>query len=156
MTGTKILAFWKRNCGQEAPAEAIALCIALGFALGVCPVVGCPTILCTLAAILLRVNLPAIQFVNYFVSPLQLTLMIPFVRLGAWLFRGDPGSTAIQHAYAWRAFDVITAGLHAMVAWFCVCAPAGLLVYVVLLFVLRRHRAHPAAEETKRLCTTLP
>jgi uncharacterized protein (DUF2062 family) len=153
MMGNKILALWKRHvlepllayCGQEAPAEAIALCVALGLALGVCPVVGCPTIFCALAAILLRVNLPAIQFVNYLASPLQLTLLVPFIRLGGWLFRGDRAG-----------YNVVTAALHSMVAWFCVCAPAGLLVYGLLLFVLRRYRVQPAAEETKRLCPTLP
>jgi uncharacterized protein (DUF2062 family) len=145
MKGTKILARWKTFWGQEAPAEAIALCAALGLALGVCPVVGCPTIFCAVAAILFRVNLPAIQFVNYLASPLQLALLLPFVRLGGWLFRGDQAS-----------YNVIAAGLHAMAAWFCVCAPGGLLLYFLLLFVLRRHRARPAAEETKRLCPTLP
>ena len=117
----------------------------MGLALGVCPVVGCPTLFCALAAIFLRVNLPAIQFVNYLASPLQIALLLPFVRLGGWLFRGDQA-----------AYNVITAALHALVAWFCVCAPAGLLLYGLLLIVLRRHRARPAAEETKRLCPTLP
>jgi uncharacterized protein (DUF2062 family) len=148
-----MVGFW----GQVAPAEAIALCVALGLTLGVCPVVGCPTIFCALAAILLRMNLPAIQFVNYLASPLQLTLLVPFVRLGAWLFRGDPSATASHHPYAWQAaHNVITASLHAFVAWFCVCVPTGLLLYGLLLFVLRRHRAQPAAEEPKRLCPTLP
>ena len=86
---------------------------------------------------LFRVNLPAIQFVNYLSSPFQLILLVPFIRLGGWLFRGDPGS-------------VVTSGLHAIVAWFCVCVPAGLLLYVFLVCVLRRYR-----KETKQLCPTL-
>jgi uncharacterized protein (DUF2062 family) len=131
------------------PVEAIALCVAVGLVLGVCPVYGCPTILCALAAILFRVNLPAIQFVNYLASPLQLILLVPFVRLGGWLFRGDPGSAAIHRGDALQqAYAVVTAGLHAIVAWFCVCAPAGLLLYVFLVCILRR-------KETKRLCPTL-
>jgi uncharacterized protein (DUF2062 family) len=145
MMGSKILALWKRHVlepllafwGQEAPAEAIALCVALGLALGVCPVIGCPTLFCTLAAVLLRLNLPAIQFVNYLASPLQLTLLLPFVRLGGWLFRGNPGST---HA----AYNVVAAGLHAIVAWFCVCAPVGLILYLFLVFALRRCRVQQA------------
>jgi hypothetical protein len=100
---------------------------------------------CALAAVLFRLNLPAIQFVNYLASPLQLTLLLPFVRLGGWLFRGDPSSTITHRADAWQAaYNVITAGLHAIVAWFCVCAPASLVLYLFLVFVLRRCRVQQA------------
>jgi uncharacterized protein (DUF2062 family) len=151
MSGTNLRALWTE---QEMPAEAIALCIALGLVLGVCPVLGCPTILCALAAMLLRLNLPAIQLINYLASPLQLTLLVPFIRLGGWMFRGDRGPAAVHPADAWQAmYSVITGGLHAIVAWFCVCAPAGLLLYVFLVVALRRYRNW---EETKRLCPTLP
>ena len=103
------------------------------------------------AAIFLRVNLSAIQLVNYLAFPLQLTLLVPFIRLGGWLFRGDRSSAAIHDSYAWQAlYGAVTAGLHAIVAWFCVCVPAGLLLYVFLVCVLRRYR-----KETKRLCPTL-
>ena len=47
--------------------EAMALSIALGFVLGVFPVPGCPTLLCALAALALRLNGPAVQAVNYLV-----------------------------------------------------------------------------------------
>jgi uncharacterized protein (DUF2062 family) len=162
MSGTNLHILWRRNVlepllgltGQGLPVEAIALCVVLGLVLGVCPVFGCPTVLCSLAAILLRVNLPAIQFINYLASPLQLTLLVPFIRLGGWLFRGDQGSAAIHSGNAWQAvYAVITGGLHAIVAWFFVCAPAGLLLYLFLVCVLRRYRNW---EETKRLCPTLP
>jgi uncharacterized protein (DUF2062 family) len=136
------------------PAEALALCVTLGVVLGICPVFGCPTILCALAALLLRVNLPAIQFVNYLSSPLQIMLLVPFIRLGGWLFRGDQGLAALRPGGAWQAvYGVMTGGLHAVVAWFFVCAPAGLLMYIFLVRALRRYRDW---EETKRLCPTLP
>ncbi len=123
---------------RKMPVESIALCVAVGLVLGVCPVYGCPTIFCALAAILLRVNLPAIQLVNYLAFPLQLALLIPFIRLGGWLFRGDRGSAVIHGSYAWQAVGVlVTSGLHAIVAWFCVCLPAGLLLYVFLVCILR-------------------
>jgi uncharacterized protein (DUF2062 family) len=136
---------------RKMPAESIALCVAVGLVLGVCPVYGFPTVFCALAAILLRVNLPAVQLVNYLAFPLQLTLLVPFIRLGGWLFRGDRGSAVIHGSYAWQAvYGLVTSGVHAIVAWFCVCVPAGLLLYVFLVCVLRRYR-----KETKRLCPTL-
>ena len=60
---------------QGITPEKIALSIAFGIALGVFPVIGATTLLCAAAAIVLRLNLPAIQLVNYFVYPLQIALL---------------------------------------------------------------------------------
>jgi uncharacterized protein (DUF2062 family) len=109
--------------------ESISLSVALGLVFGVFPVFGFPTIFCALAALTLGLNLPAIQAVNYLAYPLQLILLVPFIRLGGWLFRFAPGSP-----------NLLTAGLHAIVAWFCICAPAGLLLYVSVLAVLSRRQ----------------
>jgi len=46
---------------QGLSADKIALIVALGLVLGAFPVYGCPTILCGLAAIVLRLNLPKPQ-----------------------------------------------------------------------------------------------
>jgi uncharacterized protein (DUF2062 family) len=146
-------ASWKRKvlgplrslAEQGMSAEGIALCVVLGIVLGVFPVFGGPTILCALAAFFLRLNLPAIQCVNYLAYPLQLSLLLPFIRLGEWLFRSEPRSAAFPHAYAWHAaYSIVKTGAHTIVAWFCVCAPAGLLLYILLACLLRRPRIQPA------------
>ncbi len=72
---------------QGVTPEKIALSVALGAALGVFPAVGWTTALCALAAIILRLNLPTIQIVNYLVYPAQIALLVPFFRLGEKLFR---------------------------------------------------------------------
>src|ERR1035438_1407369 len=72
---------------QEVTPEKMALSLALGAALGIFPALGWTTALCAIAALTLRLNLPAIQIVNYFVYPLQIVLLIPFFRLGERLFR---------------------------------------------------------------------
>jgi uncharacterized protein (DUF2062 family) len=120
--------------GQGMAPDSIALSIALGLVLGVFPVFGCPTIFCAFAAFALGLNLPAIQAVNYLAYPLQLILLAPFLCLGRWMFRFTPGSPSL-----------LTAGLHAIVAWFCVCAPSGLLLYVLLSAVLRNRTARRTA-----------
>ena len=74
---------------QGITPEKIALTVALGAFIGTIPMLGTTTILCTVVALALRLNLPAIQMVNGIVYPLQLILLIPFYRLGAWLFRTD-------------------------------------------------------------------
>ena len=70
---------------QGVTPEKIALSFAFGLGIGIFPVLGVSTVLCTVLAIVLRLNLPAIQLVNYLASPLQLALIIPFVRVGEHL-----------------------------------------------------------------------
>ena len=108
--------------------ETIALVVAVGIVLGVFPVFGLPTVLCALAAVVLRLNLPAIQLINQISSPLQLALLIPFNRFGSLLI-GDRG-----------AANLATATRNAILGWVCVCVPLGLILYVLLLFALRRRR----------------
>ena len=118
--------FWALVAGRSP--ETIALIFALGLVLGVFPVFACPTLLCVLAAVVLRLNLPALQLLNQVSSPLQLALWIPLGRIGARI-RGEPA--------AW-SFGGATR--NAIVGWFCLCVPLGLALYLVLVFTLRRCR----------------
>jgi uncharacterized protein (DUF2062 family) len=130
---------------QGVSPEKLALTIALGIMLGVTPVLGSTTLLCTLAALLLRLNLPAIQLVNGVVYPLQFILLIPFYRLGAWIFGADASSISLGgvskliRSGAWqaiRALWVVT--MHALVAWLVLGAAASAILYAVLVPLLRR------------------
>jgi hypothetical protein len=130
---------------QGVTPEKMALSLALGVALGVFPVVGSTTALCALVAFIWRLNLPAIQIVNYFVYPLQIALLIPFFRAGETLFGAQhlPLSAsqilAMVHASFWGATRFLwTTVWHAAVAW-CLIAPVFLgLAYAVLVPLLRR------------------
>jgi uncharacterized protein (DUF2062 family) len=124
---------------QGATPEKLALSVALGIILGVFPMLGATTTLCAVAAFALRLNLPAIQMVNYFVFPLQLALLVPFFRLGEKLFRAPHLALSaaqihdMMHANMGNAFRSLWATMwHAMVVW-CLLAPlcAGAL-YAVL------------------------
>ena len=74
---------------QGLSPEAIALTFAVGLAIAVIPVVGTTTVLCTLSAIVLRLNQPLIQAINYLSFPLQLAFILPYLRLGRLLFGGQ-------------------------------------------------------------------
>jgi uncharacterized protein (DUF2062 family) len=126
---------------QGISPEKISLGMACGIVLGVFPVLGSTTILCGLAAIIFRLNLPAIQLVNYMVYPLQLILLIPFFHLGDLLFQVEPLPFSAQELIAllrsdlWgtiRAFWSTT--LHAIVAWLLI----GLPTFFILQFVFVR------------------
>ena len=130
---------------QGITPEKIAQSLAFGIVLGVFPVLGSTTILCALAAIIFRLNLPAIQLVNYFVYPLQLALLIPFIRFGEILFHSPHVSLSLPFIFrmikenAWQTTKTYwTSGWHAMVAW-CLVGPLAIyLLTKVLTPVLRR------------------
>ena len=130
---------------QGITPEKIAQSLAFGIVLGIFPVLGSTTILCILAAIIFRLNLPAIQLVNYFVYPVQLALLIPFIRFGETLFRSPRVSLSLPFIFrmirenAWQTTKTYwTSGWHAMVAW-CLVGPLAIYLLTKLLTpVLRK------------------
>src|SRR5256886_13220036 len=142
---------------QGVTPEKMALSLALGAALGVFPALGCTTLLCAIIAIVLRLNLPAIQIVNYFVYPIQIALLLPFFRLGEKLFRAAPLPVSIAqiqgmiHANAWAAARFLwTTTWHAIVAWGLIAPVFVGLAYLILTPVLQRvlHREVTPTAET--------
>jgi uncharacterized protein (DUF2062 family) len=127
---------------QGITPRRLAFTLALGFAIGCFPVVGIPTALCALLALALRLNLPAIQVANYIVMPLQLVLIVPFVKLGGWLTTSG-SNTAVNAAALANASPLKLLSLlvsitgHAMLAWFVIAVPAVLLMTLMLTVVLR-------------------
>jgi uncharacterized protein (DUF2062 family) len=130
---------------QGVTPEKIALSIVCGVTLGIFPVLGSTTLLCAIAALAFRLNLPAIQLVNYFVYPLQVALLIPFFRLGEKLFGAPHLPLSVQQIYAMIHASMTgairtlwTTTWHAIVIW-CLLAPvAATILYLVLAPVLRR------------------
>lgn len=136
---------------QGVSPEKLALTIALGLSLGVTPVIGSTTMLCTLAAVTFRLNLPAILLVNGAVYPLQLTLLVPFLRAGAWMFRVDGPKLSIGQIFrliradVWHAITTLwVATMHALVIWLIAGCAVSSVVYMVLAAALRRFWAKPA------------
>jgi uncharacterized protein (DUF2062 family) len=130
---------------QGMTPEKIALSVAFGAAFGVFPALGCTTGLCTIVALVLRLNLPAIQIVNYFMYPAQIALLIPFIRLGERLFRGPHLALSAAQIHAmiqtsvWGAIRLLwTATWHAIVAWSLIAPVFVGVVYAALAPVLRR------------------
>ncbi len=124
---------------QGLTPEKLALSLTLGLVIGCFPVVGVTTVLCAGVALLLRLNLPAIQVGNYLAFPLQFLLMIPFMRLGERIFhspRLDLSLTQMMalahHAPEETMRALVLAQWHAIVAWFIVMPFAvGILVLVL-------------------------
>ncbi len=117
----------------------IALCLAIGATLGVFPVLGITTLLCAIAALVLRLNLPAIQMVNYLVYPVQLALMAPFYSVGSWLFKKESWLSSGENIIDLMKNDFwgSMAGLwditlYAIITWMVICPILVLVLYLIL------------------------
>jgi uncharacterized protein (DUF2062 family) len=130
---------------QGVTPEKLSLSIALGAVLGMLPAIGWNTALCAIVALVGRLNVAAIQLVNYFVYPLQIALLIPFFRLGEKLFRAPHLPISISQIHAmtrtnlWGAIRLLwTTTWHALVVWALIAPFVAALIYVLLLTALRR------------------
>lgn len=130
---------------QGLTPEKLSFTIALGITLGVAPVLGSTVLLCSLAAIAFRLNLAAIQLVNWLVYPFQLALLIPFYRIGGWIFRTPPSELSVAHIFALIRTNTLhaiatlwTVTIHAVVAWLLLGSIATGLLYMLLVPVLCR------------------
>ncbi|MGD0890043.1 MAG: DUF2062 domain-containing protein [Terracidiphilus sp.] len=131
--------------------QRLALTLALGFAIGCVPVVIIPTFICAALALTLRLNFAAIQAANYVAMPLQLLLIVPFVRLGGWLFDAGPvHASQIAALLHTSPVDLVTqlTGIfgHALAAWLLLAIPAVALLTFALTMLLRRVPAMAPAE----------
>jgi hypothetical protein len=115
----------------KCSAERLALLIAVGFVLGTFPIVGCPTVLCLVAAMVFRLNVAALQVVNQISSPLQLALLVPFARIGR-IVALSPGNSVLC--------KVGVLGVQAVTGWLVMVVPAGALLYIGVLYAIRLSR----------------
>jgi len=130
---------------QGITPEKLALTIAIGALLGTIPMLGTTTILCTIAAFALGLNLAAIQLINGIVYPLQLILIIPFLRAGAWVFRSSDFTFTLSqlfgliHTGVWHAITTLwTATVHALAVWLLAAGLSSIILYFVFRVILKR------------------
>lgn len=129
--------------------EKLALSIAIGAMLGIFPFIGATMILCAVAGHVLRLNHIALQAVNYAVYPVQIVLLVPFVRLGEWILSAEAFPVTPSLVLAMLNESVVktllhfwTAILHAILGWGIAALPAGLSIYILFLPLLRRSAEH--------------
>jgi uncharacterized protein (DUF2062 family) len=69
-----------------ATPRSLGWSIAAGMLIGINPVVGSTTLLCLAVTFRFRLNLVATQIANHAMFPLELALIVPFIRLGSRVF----------------------------------------------------------------------
>ncbi|KAJ0977248.1 hypothetical protein J5N97_012722 [Dioscorea zingiberensis] len=113
---------------RGAEPKQLAFSTALGVTLGVFPICGVTVFLCGAAIALLgnRCHAPSVMLANFVATPIELSLMIPFLRLGEIISGGPhfPLTTdALKKVFTGQASrDVLLSIVHALLGWF-VAAP---------------------------------
>lgn len=133
-----------------SPAK-LAQSLAFGTGVGIFPVLGVSTPVLTVLALWLRLNLPAIQLVNYLASPVQLALIIPFVRVGEWITGAAPQPLTVSAGLeilgqgAWQAIVILwDAIVHAAIGWIVIGPWLIWLLYRICLPLMTRAAARMA------------
>ena len=135
---------------QGVTPGKLALSVSLGAAIGLIPVLGVSTALCALAALCLKLNMPAIQIVNYLLAPLQLVLIIPLLRFGELIASApafpvtlDSGLALLSQGVVHAVRILATAILHASLGWVVLAPLLTLALYYTLKPVFHRFTPQP-------------
>lgn len=134
---------------QGLSPRLLAFSLAVGLVVGIFPVLGTTTVLCTLVAAAFRLNLVAVHTVHFLMTPVQLLLIIPFVRVGEWVLGKAPQPLSISEGLGLIAQGAIKAVavlwdaiLHAMLGWVLLGPALFVVVHLILAQVLKssQHR----------------
>ncbi|WP_113924275.1 DUF2062 domain-containing protein [Cognataquiflexum aquatile] len=141
-----------RNLGQKlkgllkqglTPKE-LALSISIAVLIGVFPIYGTTTFILAFLALRLRLNLPIMIAVSYVLTPAQILLIIPFARVGEFLFGFETlgmDMESLQNAYADGILEVFSQYSGRLVlavgGWMIVTIPIAVLLYVILFQIFR-------------------
>jgi uncharacterized protein (DUF2062 family) len=128
-----------------ASPRTLAWSIAVGLLIGINPVIGTTTLLCLAVTFPCRLNVVAVQIANHAMFPFELALVIPFIRLGSWVFHtaAMPLSPQLFLQAVRTAPLALTRQLwswewHAFVLWAAIAVVAAPLIAFSLMPVLRR------------------
>lgn len=146
--------FWSRRLvapittllTQGVAPDQVAATLAVGTACSLFPFLGFTSLLNLGVGLRLRMNQPILQTLNQLLGPVQLVMIVVYVRLGEWGWRVE--ATPFSVTEMLRAFHVAGwgeflqrfgwAGIHAFTAWVLSVPLILPLVYYPLRPVLRR------------------
>ena len=118
---------------------------------------GVTTALCALAAILLRLNLPVIQFASYLVYPLQILLLAPFYYMGGLFSNAQQNididvlrSMLTENTYKETITMLLDSTIYAVFAWLLISPILLALIYATLKPVLVRINSRSSRLKFKR------
>jgi len=131
----------KHQLTQGVTPRRVTFTLGVGTVCSVLPFLGFTTVLNLLVGLVLRLNQPILQVLNQLLSPVQLALILVYVRIGEfiWGATGAPFSV-VEMVTSFARLSLIEflqtfgwAGIHAFTAW-ALTAP---IVFGLVYFPLR-------------------
>lgn len=124
---------------KGAEPKELALSVALGFTTGVFPLCGLTAALCGCVALVMRFSChpPIMMLANFAATPLELSLIVPFIRLGETVTGSSPlpiSTDALWQAITGQAsLRILLSLFHAVLGW-AIAAP--FLVWIMYRIML--------------------
>jgi len=127
---------------QGLTPEALALSFAFGISGGLFPVPGITSLACFVFIYFFSLNLAATQIVNFLMTPIDVACVIPFIKIGNWIFGVDEDVSTIFAMFdesIVKALGVAgTSILRGIVAWLIVMPFITIAAYYLLVPLTRR------------------
>lgn len=153
--------FWQRRVRgplialftQGITPDKVALTLGVGGVCSLFPFLGFTSLLNLGAGFWLRLNQPLLQTLNQVLGPIQLVMILVYVRLGEWLWRAQDDRFTIGdmlHTFREASLSGFLqrfgwAGVHAFTAWALTSPLLLAAVYYLTRPALRRLASKPAA-----------
>lgn len=130
---------------QGLTPKEIALSIIVSGLIGIIPVLGVSTFMITTLSLKSKLNLPLMIAFNYLMWPVQILLIIPFIRIGGFIFSVQPNHPTLEeiissfHDSFFRTLSHLSFELLCgLGGWFFTAVPASFGIYLLSLFVFKR------------------
>jgi uncharacterized protein (DUF2062 family) len=130
---------------QGSSPDELASSLAWGGAIALFPIMGTTTFLCVFVGHLRKLNHVALQLMNYILFPVHLAVIVPFLKLGDWVFQVRPIGYSFSVMLREFANSPLGFGQHyggaalrACVVWMLVIPLPALLFRAAILPWLRR------------------
>lgn len=137
-----------------ASPRSLAWSIAIGLVVGVNPLLGSTTLVSLTIAVAFGLNVVASQLANHAAWPLEMVLVVPFIRLGARVFRTGPLPMS-PHVFLLAARSTPMALIrqlwvwewHALMVWAAIAVVATPAIALALTPLLQRIRTRVQRHE---------
>jgi uncharacterized protein (DUF2062 family) len=130
---------------QGLTPELMALSFAFGFTGGLFPIPGVTTLVCLAFIYVYKLNLAACQLINFLITPLELAMIIPFIKMGDLLFMvkeplpfsADKLSEMLTNDFLGSLVLLSGSFSRAIVAWLLFTIATTYILYRILVPLLR-------------------
>jgi uncharacterized protein (DUF2062 family) len=129
--------------------QAVCWSVAWGFTWSIFPIYGITMATLGVIGMIWKLNHPIMQSINYLMAPVKFLLIIPYIRLGEWMFRPERPFTLSIPEFTLRFKDApldtlaefAATFLHAIIGWLVTVPLLMAGSYLVTSLTLRTGQA---------------